>query len=129
VGLAGCAGPVTESYCGSAVTRPADEKYAAVYSENWLSKTGKRATTVAGTTAPRPPASCFARAGCLDTTTAEHARRGVPNPQRRGANHLATTVARLQADRPGLWRENAAGEIRDAGRVTKPATGKSSTVE
>jgi hypothetical protein len=79
------------------------------------------------TSAPRPPAAART-AETLDTTTAEQ-RAAAVAPAAAGARILGTTVASLgSATEPGLWIKTPLVQSEMQGRVTNPATGKSSTV-
>lgn len=78
-------------------------------------------------TAPRPPAAART-AEALDTTTPEQ-RAAAARPASEGAQPLGTTVASLgSATEPGLWMKTPLVQSELQGRVTNPATGKSSTV-
>lgn len=75
---------------------------------------------------PPPPAARTVEA--LDTTTAEQ-RAAAVAPVAAGARMLGTTVASLgSATEPGLWMKTPLVKTEMQGRVTNPATGKSSTV-
>jgi hypothetical protein len=75
---------------------------------------------------PPPPAARTAEA--LDTTTAEQ-RAAAVAPVAAGARVLGTTVVSLgSATEPGLWMKTPLVKTEMQGRVTNPATGKSSTV-
>jgi hypothetical protein len=86
------------------------------------------ASLSSATAAARPPAGART-ADALDTTTAEQ-RAEASKPAEAGAKSLGTTVASLgSATEPGLWMKTPLVKSEMQGRVTNPATGKSSTVE
>ncbi|WP_348655723.1 hypothetical protein, partial [uncultured Sulfitobacter sp.] len=86
------------------------------------------ASLSSATAAARPPAGART-ADALDTTTAEQ-RAEASKPAAAGAKSLGTTVASLgSATEPGLWMKTPLVKSEMQGRVTNPATGKSSTVE
>lgn len=86
------------------------------------------ASLSSATAAARPPAGART-ADALDTTTAEQ-RAEASKPADAGAKSLGTTVASLgSATEPGLWMKTPLVKSEMQGRVTNPATGKSSTVE
>ncbi|SFS72773.1 hypothetical protein SAMN04488040_1769 [Sulfitobacter marinus] len=79
------------------------------------------------TSAPRPPAAART-VEALDTTTAEQ-RAAAVTPAAAGARALGTTVVSLgSATEPGLWIKTPLVKAEMQGRVTNPATGRSSTV-
>lgn len=122
VALAGCAG-VTDRLGlgkrGADAAPPAAEVEAEARAEASLSS---------ATAAARPPAGART-ADALDTTTAEQ-RAEASKPAEAGAKSLGTTVASLgSATEPGLWMKTPLVKSEMQGRVTNPATGKSSTVE
>ena len=124
VGLAGCAGVTDRMGLGN---KAGDESTPAVTAETGV-ETGETATLSPATTAPRPPAAART-ADALDTTTAEQ-RAEASKPAASGAKSLGTTVASLgSATEPGLWLKTPLVKSEMQGRVTNPATGKSSTVE
>ncbi|APE43099.1 hypothetical protein BOO69_06485 [Sulfitobacter alexandrii] len=79
------------------------------------------------TAAPPPPASARS-AESLDTTTPEQ-RAAAAAPAAEGSRALGTTVASLgDPTQPGLWLKTPLVGTESQGRVTNPATGKSSAV-
>lgn len=85
-------------------------------------------TGLAPATASPPPTSQARTADALDTTTPEQ-RAAASAPATAGGRALGTTVASLgSATEPGLWIKTPLVEAEAQGRVTNPATGKSSTV-
>ncbi|QFT60307.1 hypothetical protein FIU94_15875 [Sulfitobacter sp. THAF37] len=75
---------------------------------------------------PPPPAARSAEA--LDTTTPEQ-RAAAAAPAAEGGRSLGKTVASLgDATQPGLWLKTPLVSAEAKGRVTNPATGKSSAV-
>ena len=86
------------------------------------------ATALAPATAAPPAASGARTAEALDTTTPEQ-RAAAAQPAAAGERALGTTVASLgSATEPGLWLKTPLVSEETQGRVTNPATGKSSTV-
>lgn len=116
VALAGCAGVTDRLGLGK---RGADAAPPTAEAE---------ASSSSATAAARPPAGART-ADALDTTTAEQ-RAEASKPAAAGAKSLGTTVASLgSATEPGLWMKTPLVKSEMQGRVTNPATGKSSTVE
>tara|TARA_R110002049_G_scaffold274875_1_gene452888 strand:- start:107 stop:643 length:537 start_codon:yes stop_codon:yes gene_type:complete len=82
-------------------------------------------STVTDAAAPSPTAKT---AEALDTTTPKQ-RAAASRPAKTGATQLGSTVASLgNATEPGLWLKTPLVKTEMQGRVTNPATGKSSTV-
>jgi hypothetical protein len=79
------------------------------------------------TSAPPPPANAQT-AESLDTTTPEQ-RAAATAPPATPNRSLGTTVVSLgSAAEPGLWLKTPLVKAEQPGRVTNPATGKSSAV-
>lgn len=79
------------------------------------------------TTAP-PPSATAATADALDTTTPEQRAAATAAPAAPTAS-LGTTVVSLGSPtEPGLWLKTPLVKTESQGRVTNPATGKSSIV-
>lgn len=88
---------------------------------------GEPSTLDPATAAPRPPAAARS-AEALDTTTPEQ-RAAAAAPGTAGNRALGKTVASLgDPTQPGLWLKTPLVEAEAKGRVTNPATGKSSAV-
>lgn len=120
VALAGCAGVTDRLGLGK---RGADAAPPTAKAE-----ARAEASLSPATAAARPPAGART-ADALDTTTAEQ-RAEASKPAAAGAKSLGTTVASLgSATEPGLWMKTPLVKSEMQGRVTNPATGKSSTVE
>jgi hypothetical protein len=85
------------------------------------------ATLTAATAAPPPPPAART-AEALDTTTPEQ-RAAAAAPAASGGMVLGTTIVSLGSPtEPGLWIKTPLVKAEAAGRVTNPATGKSSAV-
>jgi hypothetical protein len=85
-------------------------------------------TTLAPETAAPPPPPQARTAEAFDTTAPEQ-RAAASQPSGEGARILGTTVASLgSAIEPGLWVKTPLVKTEIQGRVSNPATGKSSTV-
>ncbi len=128
VGVSAC-GTVTErlglAWPGArdATATPAETAVAAVPEAAQVAQTVLDPVTSAP---PPPPAARTVEA--LDTTTAAQ-RAAAVAPVAAGARLLGTTVASLgSATEPGLWMKTPLVKTEMQGRVTNPATGKSSTV-
>lgn len=86
------------------------------------------ATAIAPETTAPPPPSAARTAEALDTTTAEQ-RAAAAAPPPATNRTLGTTVASLGSPtEPGLWLKTPLVDAQTQGRVTNPATGKSSQV-
>ncbi|MDF1728634.1 MAG: hypothetical protein P1U53_12885 [Sulfitobacter sp.] len=87
---------------------------------------GEAPELTAETAAPPPPSSAQT-AEALDTTTPE--QRAAASAPAAPSPALGTTVASLgSATEPGLWLKTPLVSEEQQGRVTNPATGKSSVV-
>ncbi len=124
LGVAGCAA-VTERFGlgrkagGAAQEGPIDPFVAADPAE---------VPTLDLATAAPPPSPAARSAEALDTTTPEQ-RAAAAVPAAAGGRVLGTTVAALgDPTQPGLWLKTPLVEAEAKGRVTNPATGKSSAV-
>lgn len=85
-------------------------------------------TVLAPATAAPPPPTAARTADALDTTTAEQ-RAAAAAPATAPTRALGTTVASLGSPtEPGLWLKTPLVQAEAQGRVTNPATGKSSLV-
>ena len=115
--------------CGAALQRlglgQRSEQAQAAPSDPFLP--GGAAVTAPATAAPPPPPAART-AEALDTTTPEQ-RAAALRPAASGARLLGTTVASLGSPtEPGLWLKTPLVTTEAQGRVTNPATGKSSAV-
>jgi len=85
-------------------------------------------TTLAPETAAPPPPPAAVTAEALDTTTPEQ-RAAAAAPAEAPAKTLGKTVVSLGSPtEPGLWIKTPLVDAEAQGRVTNPATGKSSLV-
>lgn len=85
-------------------------------------------TTLAPETAAPPPPEAAQTAEALDTTTPEQ-RAAAAAPVEVAGAALGTTVVTLGSPtEPGLWLKTPLVQAETQGRVTNPATGKSSLV-
>lgn len=124
VGLSGC-GAVSDRL-GVLKPRAADTATSSAVPLPEAVKVEQTALDPVTTAPPPPPAARTAEA--LDTTTAEQ-RAAATAPAAQGAQVLGTTVVSLgSATEPGLWIKTPLVKTEMQGRVTNPATGKSSTV-
>ncbi len=89
---------------------------------------GEPAAVLAPETAAPPPPVSARTAEALDTTTAAQ-RAAASAPAKAQTKVLGRTVASLgSATEPGLWLKTPLVKTETQGRVTNPATGKSSLV-
>lgn len=122
--LSGCSG-LTERL---GLSQPETEQRPGAAQGEMPAASAVTSSTLAPATAA-PPATPDARtADALDTTSPEQ-RAAVAEPAAGAERVLGTTVASLgSATEPGLWLKTPLVRAETQGRVTNPATGKSSTV-
>ncbi len=124
IGLTGCS--AISNGLGPGASTGADRKMKSAVGVPGATQT--QDTVLPSETLSPPPAPTARTAEALDTTTPAQ-RAAAIQPPAGGARVLGTTVASLgSATEPGLWMKTPLVNTEIQGRVTNPATGKSSTV-
>jgi|GEM_PF-336970 len=131
--VTGC-GMTADRGTGTGALPTAASSASAIGSANGLSSGGSGdgsladPSALASVTEAAAPSPTAKTAEALDTTTPKQ-RAAASRPAKTGATQLGSTVASLgNATEPGLWLKTPLVKTEMQGRVTNPATGKSSTV-